>query len=392
MKQLINVKSIVWRTASILLGAVLFTSYFSSGLFAKYTTSGTGSDSARVARFSYYANINDVSALSFTNTAFWQQGSEVAMNALRSVDFNVRNYTEEVKQVGDKTEIEPIISEVPIKYKLEFVAPQNFVEKLAIQLFNGEKTPILPQIVLSELLETTGNSYTTSSENGYNAEPATQRTFSVTKNDDTWTAVSEATETLEAVTIKIESIVRQDVEQTLYFRLWDIEGMGYEKGNVLKEEAGGKLLAPLIVKFKTDLPCYKISIDMPSFIFPLGEAQTHEYGIRLVPTDTLEDDHLGGTLLDSSEENIPQTFLESVYAGQSLIIRTEEGEEQSSSSPFTPTSVTGKNKETGAVIEYTNSNPFELFNETTNEQLYYVSECYTKNYPMNVKVLFEQID
>ena len=82
---------------------VMFTTHFASGFAAKYVTSSNGSDSARVAKFSYSAKINGVSALSFTNTDFWAQaegGSEsIAMNALRSIDMTVNNFREDIRAI-----------------------------------------------------------------------------------------------------------------------------------------------------------------------------------------------------------------------------------------------------------------------------------------------------
>ena len=53
MKDYQKAKTIVWKIASVIFSLVLFSSYFSAGLAAKYTIQSQATDGARVAKFSY---------------------------------------------------------------------------------------------------------------------------------------------------------------------------------------------------------------------------------------------------------------------------------------------------------------------------------------------------
>ena len=174
----------------------------------------------------------------------------------------------------------------------------------------------------------------------------------------------------------MEPIVRENVEQLISFRLWDVSNLSYTKPATNDEEdnkvENGILNPQLEMTYETALPCYKIRIDMPRFDFPLGFSRTDYYSISLAPTGTLEDDHLGNFL-----RNTDGTFITSLYVGQTLKMDGKEG-------TFTvKTLKSGENT-------YTESNRLELYQG--NDQKYMVSEGYSKNYPLNVKVLFEQVD
>ncbi|MBQ4587487.1 MAG: hypothetical protein IJB13_06860 [Clostridia bacterium] len=124
-KNLIACLSLFMAVAVLVTGSISFARYASGVNLDK----GAGAGS-----FICTANIDDVSALSFTNTAFWggtAGDDKIAMNALRSINFSVNNFN----VVGGVEKV----SEVKMKYNLTFSAPVNFVKKLAIQLFNKRR-------------------------------------------------------------------------------------------------------------------------------------------------------------------------------------------------------------------------------------------------------------
>ena len=377
LSRFINVKN-VWRAAAVLLSSVMFTSYFSSGLYAKYSTGVEQSDEARVAQFSYTAKVNNVSALSFTNTDFWggDENSQIAMNALRSVDFTLSNY----KEIGENKV--QLLSEVPMTYKLEFIAPQSFVQNLAIQLFDGAKNALLPQIVVADLMsKSNGGTYDTSTSTNYNEVTTEEKTFTINVDEGVYTA------TTEDITVKIEPIVRENVEQTVYFRTWDVSKITTQSNpTITTEQEGCVLESPLVVNYTvTAMPCYKIVIDMPQFTLPLGVATTHNYGIRLVTTKLIQDEHLGRVMVGATDDSLRE-----VYQGQS--VRTKR-DESTYSQPFTITSVCRNVQENGSVVTkyYTAQDKLNLYGADNLQDLF-ISKCYAKNFPMNVKVLFEQVD
>lgn len=227
------------------------------------------------------------------------------MNALRSIDFNVNNF--------EGTGANKKVSEVKMKYSLVFTAPQNFISKLAIQLFNNSSNAITPQIVLQDLfrcVEGTSGSFDTEESEDYNASPATDLVFNVTKSGNDYTAIS----TTGDVKITIESI-QLDIEQALQYRVWDVSALTNEVNKTATTE-GGKLLPPLEVKFSSKVDCYRIKISMPELVHEAGVERTAHHSLRLVPTSTLEDDHLGGYLMDGTEKPTK------IYAGQTLGVQT----------------------------------------------------------------------
>lgn len=323
-----SIKSFVWRAAFCLLVLCLITSHFSAGFAAKFTSGTTGSDAARVANFSYSAKIDGVSALSFTNTAFWGgtvEEDKIAMNALRSLDFTVNNFKVTTDEGGNERKV---VCEVATAYDLQFSAPSNFVEKLAFQLFeigqdSDTETVMLPQIVISDLFDvakTEGVSYdyNTADSTDYNAEATTDLTFSVVKT--TTGGNSAYTATCGNVVLTFEPVI-QKMEQTLYFRLWDVSNLTKdEEGQRTVSEEGGTLLAPLEVTYEADVLCYKIGIDFgDEFVFPAGVETTHRYSVRLAPTATISDDYLGGALL--AENGAAITSLAAGQTVQSKVIQ-----------------------------------------------------------------------
>ena len=140
----------IWRMTLILLAVVVLSAYIVSWIAAKFVSKQDSGDAARVANFSCSAVIDDVSALSFTNTAFWtgEHNDRVAMNALRTLHVVVRNW--------DEVDGEKRIAEVPTSYDLQFTAPANFVEKLAVQFadhveHHGDHV-VLPQIDIEAVI------------------------------------------------------------------------------------------------------------------------------------------------------------------------------------------------------------------------------------------------
>ena len=66
--------------------------------YAKFMSGENLGDTTGIGLFSYSATIDGVSATSFTNTSFWGadagSGDEglVAMNAIRTIDFSIKNF------------------------------------------------------------------------------------------------------------------------------------------------------------------------------------------------------------------------------------------------------------------------------------------------------------
>lgn len=317
----------IWRMVALLLGCILFTSHFASGLFAKYSSGVSGSDQARVANFSYSAKVSDVSALSFTNTDFWggagdSEENKVAMNALRSLTFNVNNF----KMVDDRE----FLSEVGMRYTLAFITPRNFARKLAFQLFDAADQPLLPQIVILELLNVANDGeFNTAHSIDYNAALSVglDMKFKVKRtpvNDmvDAYGETLEAytltanTEKLGNVVIKIEPEIRP-LAQALQFRLWDTSKITASGNPSTVETEGGILRPPLGVEYESQVTCYRISISLEKiFLFEAANKQTHKYNVRFAPTEQLDDNYLGGAFYVGDE------LATELYQGQQLKLRT----------------------------------------------------------------------
>ena len=278
--------------------AVLVTGSIS---FARYASGVNHDKGAGAGSFICTANIDDVSALSFTNTAFWggtAGDDKIAMNALRSINFSVYNYDH--KDASKKP------SDVKLGYTLCFSAPAAFIEKLALQLFDNESKALLPQIVILDLLhavpegEEEGTFNTKDSED-FNASACNDLIFSVAKAaDGTYTAVSNGT------IISLTPFEKQ-VQSTLNYRVWDVHTSGATLDNPLVVE-GGKLLAPLTVKFTAPVQCYKVTISMPQFKMNAGSPQVTNYSLRLAPTSVLEDKHLGSSFYDDEGNLVTELY------------------------------------------------------------------------------------
>ena len=134
------VKKNIFACACFLLAVMLF--FVGSVSYSRYISSNSLNNLPSAGSFTCSANIDGVSSLSFTNTAFWGGSlaeDKVAMNALRNIDFTVNNY----QTVNDKK----VVNEVKTSYSLVFTAPYTFVQRLAFQPFHGEDIPFLPQKV-----------------------------------------------------------------------------------------------------------------------------------------------------------------------------------------------------------------------------------------------------
>lgn len=259
--------------------------------YSKYISSSPITEGPGAGSFSASATIDGISALSFTNTAFWGgtvEEDKIAMNALRSVDFHVRNY--EYDGSGNKK-----IADVKMKYNLVFDAPKNFAERLAIQVFDEANQPLLPQIVLSYLIDSVASSTTGVFDTGktldYNASEIHDEVFDVVKSGDTFTATMRDNED----TVIIVEDHFEDVHQRLDFRTWDCSALTNTINPTLNVE-GGTLTPPLTVNYmEENVEFYRIIIKMPQFILEPGAEREAHYSIRIAPTDTIQDGHLGGS-------------------------------------------------------------------------------------------------
>ncbi len=282
--------------------------------YSKYITSDNTPGGASAGSFTASASINGISALSFTNTAFWGGSSEndkIAMNALRQLKFSVNNY--QTDSEGNKK-----VAEVRMRYNLVFSAPVVFASKLAFQVFNEHDVALLPQIVMSDLI----NSAPTSSgiTSAFNTEQSTDyNSLECQKYPDIIFGVSTEIDSVDNKTIRAtnnQGIVitvttfEREVDQSLLFRLWDVSNITNEKNPSISSESG-KLEPAITVNYKATVEFYRISISMPEFILPAGSETTVNHSVRLAPTDSLEDPYLGSTLV--TKENDNYTTIESLY-------------------------------------------------------------------------------
>lgn len=279
--------------------------------YSKYISTAPITEGSGAGSFSASATIDGISALSFTNTAFWGgtvEEDKIAMNALRSVNFHVRNY--EYDGSGNKK-----IADVKMKYNLVFDAPKNFAERLAIQVFDEANKPLLPQIVLSYLLDSVASSTTGVFDTGktpdYNASEIHDEVFDVVKSGDTFTATMRDNED----TVIIVEDYFEDVHQRLDFRTWDCSALTNTINPSLNVE-GGTLTPPLTVNYmEENVEFYRIIIKMPQFILEPGAEREAHYSIRIAPTDTIQDGHLGGSFVQLIDgQYVP---VKEIYGGSS---------------------------------------------------------------------------
>lgn len=297
------VKRNAFSCACFLLALLVFVT--GSVSYAKYVTGSSGGGGASAGTFSVSATIDGVSALSFTNTSFWGSGTDekddkVQMNVLRSVNFSVRNYNKD-----DETNV----SATRLKYNLAFSTPKNFAEKLALQVFDESNKPMLPQIVIADLINAVGagtsGTYNTNDSNNYSGISCTELTFAVTKFGDDYVATSGNT------VIQLQKVTKQ-MEQSLMFRMWDTSKLTSESNPTMDVE-GGQLQTPLTVTYKMDVDCYRIVVTMGDFVLPAGERKEVHHSIRLAPTDSINDDYIGSTIVEKKDDGTYQPITQ-IYA------------------------------------------------------------------------------
>lgn len=294
------VKKNAFSCACFLLAAAIFVT--GSVSYAKYVTNSSVGGGASAGSFSVDATIDGVSALSFTNTEFWgtsASGEPVPMNALRSVNFSVRNYT--ATESGEE-----IVASTRLKYNLAFSAPTNFAEKLALQVFDQGGAAMMPQIVIADLISAADNktTYDTAKSTKYNATDYANVIFSVSKTDTGYVA------TAKGITVRLEQY-KKEVEQSLMFRLWDTSSVTNATTPSLSSE-GGKLQAPLTVTYTENVDYYRIIITLDAFVLPAGTATEVKHSVRLAPVDSLVDNYVGSTFVENNGSHTPIT---SIYGG-----------------------------------------------------------------------------
>lgn len=349
--------------------------------YAKYISADSAASGSGVGSFYVSASVDGVSGLSFTDTDFWSYSSteeaHIAMNALRSLNFSVNNF--ETDGNGNKK-----VSSVKLKYALTFSAPQIFAEKLAMQVFDGEGNALLPQMIIADMIKNAGGVYKTAESADYNGTATEELEFSVVKNSETFYTVTSG-----STVITIEKY-NKEISQKLLFRMWDTSARNETE---IKDE-GGKLLPPLEITFSEEVPFYRISVMTADFVLPAGSAATESYTVKLAPTASVSDMHIGSSFVAAEEDgsgNITETgSIRAIYGGtdkkwylKSLhgniyssivideIIRTETGEDGET--------------ETTVITE---QNQLDFYGDGI--QKLYLSQCYSKGYPFFVNVVFEQ--
>lgn len=386
MKKLNSLIVILRNNIFSLICLLLFLLVIATGSisYGKYIISDSRIDSSNVGSFSVSANMDNISGFSFTNTSFWStsDNNKIAMNALRTLNFSVNNFKNDNN--GNQK-----ISNVKLKYNLSFSAPANFIEKLAIQIFNDEGNPILPQIVIGDLINANNTTYDTSKSLDYNGTAFNELIFNVNKNNNFLTATSDST------IITIEEY-EQNVSQTLLFRMWDVSALTNENNKELDIE-GGKVLSPLEVKISQTVKFYRVSIIMDSFILPVNNATTNNYSIKLVPTEIISDDHLRGVIVDAEKDNsgtiVNTKKIKELYSdsNKEWYIKSNEKDNSSSYTSIKIDKITwtklNSNNET-ETITYDENNKLYFFDNDI--QKIYLSECYSKSFPFFVNVIFEQ--
>ncbi len=287
-KTFVWIKQNIFSVVCVLMAVAVF---LTGGIsYSKYISSDPLSEKTNVGNFTCVATIDGVSALSFTNTAFWGGSVEddrIAMNALRTLEFTVSNHetVDGVKKVNN----------VKTGYTLAFSAPQNFGDKLALQLFDESANAIMPQIVIEDILSTKdGNTYNTANSEDYHADVFEDMHFTVNKSGQEGSETVTAKCNDKGITVTIEPFERE-VKQTLLFRLWDCSSLT-DKENPTANTEGGTLCPPLEITYTSTVPYYRIMISHPSFTMDAGTEETHTYSIRIAPTSTIFDPYLGGTM------------------------------------------------------------------------------------------------
>lgn len=319
---------------------VLLTGSFS---YAKYISSNSQSHGSDVGSFSVSASIDNVSGFSFTNTSFWSNttdNNKIAMNALRTLKFSINNFKKD-----NNNNIK--ISDVKLKYDLTFSSPEIFARKFAFQVFDENDNPIIPQIVLEDLL-TSESIYNTTSSKDYNGTDTEDLEFSVLKNGSSYSATSKD------ITITI-SEYEKTVSQTLLFRMWDTSSITTPSNPEVNND-GGEVVPPVEVTYTTKVKFYRISIKSDKFVLPAGKMETDKYSIKLAPTDVIPDDYLGGKIVDKvtdSNGNITYNKINEIYGGDNKIWYLQSLKEQRYDAYYDNPDFTGDPIKTTELVEST---------------------------------------
>ena len=269
--------------------------------YSRYISSAPAIGDGTIGSFTVSSEIDAVSALSFTNTAFWggtsSGGTEVAMNALRSIEFSVRNY-EEVDGVQK-------VAEVKTGYSLTFAAPVNFVDRLAFQVFDADEFPILPQFVVEDFIREVHagtHDYDTGLSKDYHGiHTAGDLVFETSILSDGSYLASSVDIHGHNVSVKFTPYT-DTVHQQLMFRTWDVWKLTDKEPYYMDQEAGGTLLAPLVANYVQVVDFYRVTISSDAFVMPAGEPVVKEHCIHLTPTHPIDDNHLGAHFVDENEQ------------------------------------------------------------------------------------------
>ena len=280
--------------------------------YARFISSEPVRSLPQAGSFVCSANIDGVSSLSFTNTAFWGgtlTDDRVAMSALRSIDFTVNNF----KMVGDKK----VVNEVKTSYSLSFSAPVNFTERLALQPFKfdelGKEHPLLPQIVISDIFHAgrVGTEYNTGDSEDYQGVNVHDMKFEIIKSGDDkipdYIATSYDTNGNVVAQIRLERF-KKEVPQKLLFRMWNVSHLTTTQQPSMNTESG-KLLPPLEITAKQEIDYYKIVISIPGvLVMPAAVETTYNHSVHLTPTHTISDEHLAGYFVGSEGKAVTELY------------------------------------------------------------------------------------
>ncbi|MBR3875299.1 MAG: hypothetical protein IKJ25_00815 [Clostridia bacterium] len=275
--------------------------------FAKYVSGDTINKRPNAAAMRGSAVIDGVSALSFSNTAFWGgDGGEddIALNSLRSIDFVINSF--ETDDEGNR-----IPTDVRMEYDINFLAPVGFTENLAFQLLAMDGHPVTTQMNLGHFIDSARlhESHVASGKALYNGVDVDHdHTFTFESNAGVIICTTEYKlpkldeddpDVTAPLTIRIETVT-MPIEQVILFRAWDTSEFGKE---TIDSEMG-ELLPPLRASISTMVEMYRISIHLPLFVFEAGEEVTHRYRLTIAPTKALTDDHLGAFIMVEDSDNV----------------------------------------------------------------------------------------
>ena len=329
IKAFLYVKSNLFACACFFWAIMIF--LIGSFSYARFISSEPVRSLPQAGSFVCSANIDGVSSLSFTNTAFWGgtlTNDRVAMSALRSIDFTVNNF----KMVGDKK----VVNEVKTSYSLSFSAPANFVQRLALQPFKfdelGDEHPLLPQIVINDIMHAgdIGKSYNTGDSEDYQGVDVYEMNFEIEKSGNgniaDYIATAYDTKGNVEAQIRLEHF-RKEVPQKLLFRMWDVSHLTTTQQPSMNTESG-KLLPPLEITATQTIDYYKIIISIPGvLVMPAAVETTYNHSVHLTPTHTITDDHLAGYFVNYNENGVKSAVTQ-IYADsdkQWTVERVEEG-------------------------------------------------------------------